>query len=229
MFPEATAHGPFIEVCPSVRLVRGTFRMGPGLVISRTMTVVDLDDGACVINAVRLDAAGEADLVRRGPVRHVVKLADGHGLDDPYFLKDGASFWSTATARHDAIPRGRTLGPDAPVPGSHAVVLPGTSEAVVWLPHGGGTLVTCDSVQNHADVEGVSFLARWTMPMLGFTGGLLAPARMWRRIKKLDADGVKRAFAPLAELSFQNLVTGHGPAIVGGADQRVREAIARLS
>ena len=228
MFPEATDHGSLLDVCAGVRLVRGTFRMAPGMVISRTMTLVDLDDGVCVINSVRLSAAGEQELLRRGPVRHVVKLADGHGLDDPYYLKDGAQFWSTASAKHEAIPRGRTLAPEAPVPGSHAIVLPGTTEAVVWLPHGGGTLVACDSIQNHADTEGASLLARWTTPLLGFTGGLLAPTSMWRRLKKLDADGVKRAYAPVAELSFQNLITGHGPAIVGGADAQLRDVLTRL-
>ena len=88
--------------------------------------------------------------------------------------------------------------------------------------------MACDSIQNHADTEGASLLARWTTPLLGFTGGLLAPTSMWRRLKKLDADGVKRAYAPVAELSFQNLITGHGPAIVGGADAQLRDVLTRL-
>lgn len=229
MFPEATSHGPMLDVCEGVRLVRGTFRMGPGMVISRTMTIVDVEGGVCVINTVRLDAAGEAALVKRGPVLHVIKLADGHGLDDPYYLKDGAVFWSTENAKHEKIPRGKTLAPETPIPGAKAFVLPGTSEAVVWLPNGGGTLVTCDSVQNHADTEGASLFARWFTPLLGFKGGVLVAAPMWRRVKKLDLAAVKGAFAPLTELSFENLVTGHGPAIAGGADVRLREAISRLT
>lgn len=228
MFKPATAHGPFLDVAPGVRAVRGTFGMGPGMVISRTMTVVDGDDGPCVINAVRLNAAAEAELTRRGPVRHVVKLADGHGVDDPYMLKDGATFWSTAQARHPKIPRGRTLGPDAPVPGMVVLPIGNTSEAALWLPAGGGTLITCDSVQNHVDAEGQSWMARQITPWLGFHGEVLVAAPLWRRAHKLDLDGVRRAMAPLLERPFENLVTGHGPPVIGGAGEKLRRAVEGL-
>jgi hypothetical protein len=228
MFPPATPHGPFLDVAPGVRAVRGTFSMGPGVVISRTMTVVESDDGPCVINSVRLNAQGEAELTRRGPIRHVIKLADGHGVDDPYMLKDGATFWSTPQASHPKIPRGRTLGPDAPVPGMRVIALPGTTEAALWVPAGGGTLITCDVVQHHVDTEGASWLARQITPLLGFRGAVLVAAPMWRRVKKLDLAGVRRATAPLLDVECENLITGHGPPIVGGAGARLREAIQAL-
>ena len=90
---------------------------------------------------------------------------------------------------------------------------------------GGGTLVSCDALQNHADTEGSSFFARVMTPLMGFKGGVIV-ASMWRRFQKLQGAAVASTFAPVLERSFENLVTGHGPAVVGGADGLVRAAVA---
>ena len=141
------------------------------------------------------------------------------------------TFWSLPGARLDGIPAGRTLGPEGPVAGGIVVDYPGTRgwrEAAYFVPVGGGTLVTCDAIQNCVDAEGASFVARIMTSLMGFKGGVIVPS-MWRRFQKLSGARVRETLAGLTSLSFANLVTGHGPAVVGGADAAVRAAIDRAS
>jgi hypothetical protein len=66
------------------------------------------------------------------------------------------------------------------------------------------------------------------MSLLGFKGGVIV-APMWRKFQKVSGGAVKTAFAGILEHSFQNLVTGHGPAVAGNADQLARVAVERAS
>lgn len=231
-FPAALRHGPLLPVCDGVHAVRGQFRMGPGVLIPRTMTIVAADDGLVVLNAIRLDAAGEAALAALGRVAHLVKLADAHGIDEPYYVdRFSPQVWTLPGARLGGVPAGRTLGPDGPVAGGVVIDLTcpkGGREASYWIPHGGGTLVTCDAVQHHVDGELASWLARRISPLLGFSGGVIVP-RMWRKVHGVDGAAVREVLAGLTARPFANLVTGHGPPVIGGADAAVRDAIARVS
>lgn len=230
-FAAPTPHGPITRLCEGVHLVRGTFRMGPGLTISRTMTIVQVPDGLTVVNSLRLDAATEAQLLAVGKVAHVVKLSDMHGLDDPYYVKVlGGALWCLEGAKPKGLTADRLLGNDCPVPGGRVIVIAGTKhpEAALWVPHGGGTLITCDAVQHHVDTEGASLFARVMTPILGFKGGVIVP-KMWRSTHGLKGEPLAQALAEVSGLSYANLVTGHGPAVIGGADALVREAIARVS
>lgn len=225
-FPPALPHGPLTEVADGVYYVRGRFRMGPGMMVSRTMAVVRAGDDVTVVNAVRLSPEGEAELERLGHVAHVVKLSDAHGVDDPYYVaRFGAAFWSVADAR-GKVPRDHVLEGEGPIPGGRVFRLANTRnhEAAYLIPQGGGTLLTCDALQNHCDAEGLSWLARLMTPLLGFKGGLIIP-KMWRRIQKLDGPGTRATVGPLAAEHFANLVPGHGPAVKGGADEAVRRAL----
>jgi hypothetical protein len=65
-------------------------------------------------------------------------------------------------------------------------------------------------------------------PLMGFKGGVIV-ASMWRKMQKVTGGQVKAALAQVSALSFANLVTGHGPAVVSGADTIVRTAIERAS
>ncbi len=125
----------------------------------------------------------------------------------------------------------RSLGPDGPVAGGTAVDFGETAgwrEGAYLLPMGGGTLVTCDAIQNCVDTEGASFLGRIVTSAMGFRGGVIVPP-MWRRFQKVSGARVGETLSGLAALSFANLVTGHGPPVAGGADALVRAAIERAS
>ena len=93
---------------------------------------------------------------------------------------------------------------------------------------GGGTLVTCDAVQNCEDLEFASLGGKIMTSVMGFRGGVIVPP-MWRRFQKVSGAGLREKLSQLAELSFENLVTGHGPPVVGGADRQLRNAIQTAS
>lgn len=231
-FPSASLHGPITRVADGLHVVRGSFKMGPGTRIGRTMTVVEHAGELTVINSVRLAPAEEESLARLGPVRHVVKLSDAHGIDDPYYVdRHTPTFWALEGAQLPAGITATRLGPGVPTEGAIVVELPGIGggpECALWIPAGNGTLITCDALQNHEGKEPhASALARALTPLLGFKGGVLV-APMWRKIRKMaTGEAISRAFAPLLTHRFENLVTGHGPPVIGGADKLARAAVER--
>src|SRR5262245_20507977 len=85
-FAPALPHGPITALLDGVHFVRSSFRMGPGVVISRTMIVAQAPDGLVLLNSARLGDAGLTDLEKLGAVRHLVKLSDSHGLDEPFYV-----------------------------------------------------------------------------------------------------------------------------------------------
>jgi hypothetical protein len=231
-FPAALPHGPITAVADRVHQVRGRFPFGPGMVIGRTMTIVVGPDGLIVMNPVRLTESGFAELDELGPVTHLLKLSDSHDRDEAYFAsRYSPRVWTIPGAKLKGLTSSATLGPDGPVPGATVVDFGRTGgwrEAAYFLPYGNGTLVTCDVVQNHVDKEGATFLASIMTSMMGFKGGVIVP-KMWRKYHRVSGNQVRETLSGLEKLTFANLVTGHGPAVVGGADVRVREAIAKAS
>jgi hypothetical protein len=206
--------------------------MGPGVTIGRAMTVVEAGDGLIVLNAVRLTEPGLAALDALGAVRHLVKLSDSHAIDEPFYAdRTKPAVWSIPGAALGNLTADRALGAEGPVAGGVVVDFGDTGgwrECAYLVPNGGGTLVTCDAIQNCADTEGASFLGRIVTSVMGFKGGVVVPP-MWRRFQKVSGTRVREKLSGLLELSFENLVTGHGPPVVGGADALVRSAIERAS
>jgi hypothetical protein len=227
--PPILPHGPITRVVDGIYVVRGSFQMGPAMRIGRTMTVVEQSGGLVVLNAIRLSAEGESELERLGPVRHLVKLSDSHGIDEPYYAsRYKPEVWALEGAKlGEGLTATKQLGPACPIEGGVVLQYPGATgwrECALWLKNGGGTLITCDALQNHVDSEGASLLGRVMTSLLGFKGGVIV-APMWRKYQKLSGAGVRSALAQVAARGFENLATGHGPAIAGGADGYVRDAI----
>ncbi len=231
-FPDPIAHGPLVSVVDGVFCVRGRFRMGPGMAIGRTMTVLNSSEGLVVLNAIRLSDPVQSELDALGRVGHLVKLSDAHSIDEPFYVdRYKPTLWSLPGAEMGMLSVDRTLGPDGPVGGGVVVDYGDTAggrEAAYRVPLGGGTLVTCDAIQNCADSEGASFGGRIMTSLMGFKGGVIVPP-LWRRFRKLSGAAVREALQGILDLSFANLVTGHGPPVVGGADQLVHSAIERAS
>ena len=227
-FPAALPHSPITKVLDGVHVVRGGFRMGPGVVIGRTMTIVETSNGLAILNAMRLTEAGQAELDRLGKVRHLVHLSDSHGADEPYYVDRYApEVWAPSTAKSAAIKPTRTLD-TSPIEGAATFDYPGTSgwtECGLWLPRGGGTLVTTDALQNHADQQHSSLLGRIMTPLMGFKGGVIV-APMWRKYQRVSGAQVSHALSRALEQRFANLITGHGPAVIGGAEELARAAVA---
>ncbi len=183
-FPNHLPHGSLTSVVDGLYCVRGSFGMGPGVKIGRTMTVV-----------------------KTGTV------------------------WSLPGASLGQLSVDRSLSAEGPIAGSVVVdygETAGFREGAYLVPMGGGTLVTCDAIQNCADTDGASFLGRMIMSVMGFKGGVVVPP-MWRRFQKVKGPRVGETLSGVVDLSFANLVTGHGPPVVEGADAMVRSAIERAS
>jgi hypothetical protein len=232
-YPAALAHDPILPIADGVFAVRGGFQMGRGIRISRTMTIVATDTGLVLFNAMRLTDSGLRELETLGTVKHLVKLSDSHGVDEPFYVERyRPTVWALEKCAHKpGVSTSCALGPEGPVGGGEVLSYPGTSgwaECGYWIPHGGGTLIACDALQNHSDTEHTSFMARWLTPLMGFKGGLIV-APMWRKYQKIQGAQVREAFRPTLERSFQNLIPGHGPAIIGGADDRARVVIEAAS
>ena len=100
---------------------------------------------------------------------------------------------------------GQTLGEKNPVAGGVVVDFGETAgwrESAYWVPMGGGTLVTCDAIQNCVDVGGASFLGRIMTNLMGFKGGVIVP----------PADLVERVVDAGDELGWPCLLrTGYYP------------------
>lgn len=204
--------------------------MFPGMTIGRTMTVLNTGVGLIVLNAIRLSDSAQAELDTKGPIRHLIKLSDSHGIDEPFYVdRYKPTVWSLPGAAMGDLRVDNTLGPDGPVDGGVVVdygKTAGWREGAYLVPIGGGTLVTCDAIQNCADTEGASFFGRIPGSLMGFKGGVINPP-MWRRFHKLSGPAIGETLSGLAGLSFENLVTGHGPPVAGRADAQVRAAIER--
>lgn len=231
-FPAVLPHGPLTRVADGVFTVRGTFRMGRVMTISRTMTVLDAGAGLVVLNAIRLSEFALSKLDALGRVTHLVKLSDSHGVDEPFYIDRYApQVWALPGARLTEGATSSLLAGEGPIAGGAVIDLSLATrwrESAYWVPLAGGTLVTCDAIQNCADTEGASVMFRLFGSVLGFKGGVIQPP-MWRRLQKLPASLMGEVLGGMLPLSFENLVTGHGPPVIGGADALVRAAINRVA
>ncbi len=227
-FPPASAHDEPVEVFPDVFLIRGTLPMGPSVVLTRNMIVLRHRGELTAINSVRLSEAGEQRLAELGTLTHLVKLGAFHGIDDPYYRQrhPDATFWAPPESKHKGgISHDRDLTEEAAPPGVTGFQFRNTRlpEAALLHPAGGGTLITCDAVSNFRDLEGT----RGCEGVLTAENGFLRPASigaMWRNgMAREHGPSLLGDFQRLLEIDFVNLLSGHGPPLLGSARDDVRE------
>jgi hypothetical protein len=229
--PPAYAHGPFREVFPDVFVVRGSARMGPLLAITRNMTVLRNGRDLTLISAVRLSPEGEDALVQLGEVRHLVKIGNFHGSDDPYYKR---RFAPRVWAQDGAVHRGmlatdEVLAPGhAPVPAARVFVFERSMkpECAILLERDGGILLTCDSVQNWPDdFEGCTFFGKVMMKSFGFRGrAKIGPG--WRRLAEpKQGENFGGDFKRLLGEPFRHVLSAHGEPLLGTAKEDLRRMV----
>jgi hypothetical protein len=84
-FPPALPHGQLEQIFPDIFFVTGTMQtvlMNARRQFSRNMTVVRDGNALTLINSIRLDGAGLAQLDALGRVAHLVKISSLHGRDE---------------------------------------------------------------------------------------------------------------------------------------------------
>ncbi len=225
-----TPHGDLEPVLDDVFVVQGSFKLAPLIRIPRTMCIVRRGSSLTVINSVRVDEQVEAQIATLGTIEHLVRLGHLHGCDDAWYLdRHGPTYWSLANESRPGADHDATLSTDGPSPldGARLMVFKATQhpEAALWIPDAGGTLITCDSLQNPTNLEHASVLARPVCRMLGFVQTSTA-VPMWR--KRQGRVDLWPDFERLLSLDFDNLVTAHGPADVGNARTRVAANLAKI-
>ncbi len=232
-YPDALPHGPLTEVMPETFFVTGTARpqfMGLSWQFSRNMVVLRRGHTLTLVNTVRLDEAGLAALDALGEVTTVVRLGAFHGLDDAFYLDraPGARYFGLAGAPPEG-PRTPDvwLHPEAPPPMPETQVFlfetTAVPEALLLLPTRGGTLVSCDSLQNWAEPDAF-FDAESAERMRTF--GFIAPANIgpgWRQAAQPEASD----FARIEALPFRNLLPAHGTPLLGTAHAALTETFRR--
>lgn len=235
-FPESQLHGEIEEVFPDVFFVTGSLKMGPGLRISRNMTVVRDGESLTVVNSVRLDDAGLKALDALGKVEHVIRLAGFHGMDDPFY-KDryGAKVWAVRGMKYRTgltPKKGQDVyfeadealdaESDLPIEGARLYTFDvKPPEGILVLERGGGIAIGGDALQNWGGTNRYfSFLGKVMMRVLGF----IAPHKLGRGWLKAT-NPTAATIRGVLDLEFDHFLPAHGERVEGGARDKFRPAI----
>ena len=243
VFPPAEPHGELEEVFPDVFFVIGSVGF-PGPVpmrFSRNMVVLRNDDALTLINTVRLSESGLAKLEALGNVKHIIRLAGFHGMDDAFYRERyGAKVW--AVKGHVYAPKflNTKLDPkdgyfqadvymdddvQPPVPGAKLITLEcAAGEGLLHLDREGGVLIAGDALQNWgATNRFFSLGAKVVMKLMGFIKPYnLGPG--W--IKQADPN--PQHVKAILDLNFEHVLPSHGDPVLTNAKEKFRPAIERF-
>jgi len=229
---DVTPHGEVEKVLDNVFIVRGSFNVMPFMRIPRTMCIVRRGKSLTIFNSIRVNETVEAQIKELGSIDHLVRMAWGHGIDDQYYIDTfQPKFWSIdvkpmTTSKADEI----LSVTNHPIEDAKVYMMQNIKEqeAVFWIPDSGGTLIACDALQNSTDSCHTSFLGN----IVGRAMGFMTPCTcvpMYRRTAPANkAEDLYPNFEKLLEWEWDNLVTGHGPAKVGGAHAAVQEQVEKI-
>ncbi len=225
-------HDSIEEIVSDVYMVRGSIAMNPLVRISRNMAVIQHEGELTLINPIRLDPAGEAQLATLGEVSRILRLGPLHGLDDPYYVdRFGAELWAQAESSTYPEPKPtRFVSADSilPFPDARLFCFEGMNqmEAALLVDRDGGLLLTCDSIQHYGDWRHNNWLARTMMPLLGFSKTtLLGP--IWLKLMTPEGGSLEGEFRRLLELDFEHLLSAHGSFLSESAHASVEAAVDR--
>ncbi|SDT96278.1 hypothetical protein [Halopseudomonas salegens] len=231
-FPAALAHNAIEEVLPDLFFVTGameTVLMDLDWQFSRNMTVVRDGERLILINTVRLDDNGLAELDRLGNVTDVVRLGALHGRDDAFYLdRYQADYWVMPGMETEQRSTTHVLGqkPQLPISDASVFQFQTTSipEGVLHLHRDGGILIACDALQNwlQAD-EHFCPASQERMEQMGFfTPANVGP--VWMQAATPDAED----FIRLKSLNFRHALCGHGEPLLDNAKAGFSATFSRL-
>jgi len=231
-FPPALPHGNLEEVFADVFFVSGAMEavlQGMDWKFSRNMTVVRDGDRLIIVNSVRLDDAGLAELDKLGRVTDVIRLGSLHGRDDPFYVdRYKAEYWAMPGMEHETgLKATRSLTED-PLPISDASIFEfrttQIAEGILRLERAGGIVIACDALQNWLSPdEFFSDSSRELMTNMGFfTPANLGP--VWVQAAAPEGDD----FARLKEVPFKHALCGHGEPLRDTAHENYSATINRM-
>jgi hypothetical protein len=231
-YRNAMPHGSITQVFPDVFFVTGSMSnefFGSTWQFSRNMTIVREGDKLSIINSVRLDEKGLAELDALGKVVNVVRIGDMHGVDDPFYVQRyGATYWELPgmTAQGD-LKADKLLVPGGEMPFSNcSLFVFETSkrpEAVLRLDREGGIIIACDALQNWVEPDEFC-LDDSVAAMRGV--GFFIPADLgpaWMFVCTPQAEDFKR----FKQVPFKHVLCGHGEPLRDTAQQAYHATFAR--
>jgi len=238
-FPEPHAHGEIEMLFTDIYFVTGTAQMGGRLPMrfSRNMSILRHKDDLTLVNSVRLSEAGLSDLDKLGTVKHVIRLAGFHGMDDPFYQnRYGARVWSVDAPYLPGFSEGSEpyLEPDVvlaeetilPVEGARLLLFKSSKpkEGLLLLEREGGIVISGDCLQNWGKTDRYfSLPAKILMPIMGF----IKPHNIgpgWRKVAKPDTAEIKANL----DIEFAHVLPAHGAPVIGDAKDRYAPALAGL-
>ena len=222
--PAPFPHGALLPLVDDVHYLVGSVRMGPGVRIGRTMTVLVHEGELTLVNAIRLQDLGPLEAL--GRVAHVVKIGI-HGMDDAFYAKAcGATRWALPGVDLPE-PVERLSVDNLPVPWVSLFSFEHTvqPEGALLADRDGGVLITCDSVQNWPDTEQCSLLAKPLTSIMGFNARPAQIGPPWRKGMTPPGGSLKEDFERMCQLPFRHLVGGHGKPLMGGAKEALMATV----
>ncbi|MGE0788908.1 MAG: hypothetical protein AB7S26_24760 [Sandaracinaceae bacterium] len=236
--PPASRHGELRELFDDVFFVSGTVRMNAMFTFSRNMTVVRQGRELTILNSMRLSDEGLAALEALGDVKHVIRVASFHGMDDRFYKERyGATVWATKGSSYVTglgnDPRDAYFTPDRWVDASTELPVgrpfifesARPPEALVVLDRDGGIVVAGDALQNwHRVDEYFNVLGGLMMRPMGFIKAHnVGPG--WLRGAKPSSEDLRRVL----ELDFDHVLPAHGAEVIGDAKEKYRPSIERAA
>ncbi|MGF1694297.1 hypothetical protein L4C54_01330 [Vibrio lamellibrachiae] len=246
-FPPALKHGLIEPVIDNVYWVRGSVhlkaphpRFGPmTLKFSRNMVIIKQDNELTLVNSVRLNDQALSELDRLGKVKHVVRLAAFHGMDDPFYKnRYNATMWSVNAPYFHGVDPSKTdahyftadkiLSPKSlpPIPDlKYFEISSGLlNEGLLHLNREDGVAISGDSLQNwHQADKNFNLTAKFMMKKMGFIKrAAIGPG--WLQANKPDLSDLYE----FLDWQFERIVPAHGEPIHSGASNAYRETVEKL-
>jgi hypothetical protein len=226
------AHDSIEEIIPDIFMVRGCIQMNPLMRISRNMAIIRHDGELTLVNPIRLDESGEAQLSTLGEIARILRLGPMHGIDDPYYIdRFSAELWAQDESRSYPEPK-----PDRRISAASTLPFPDASlfcfegltqhESALLIDWEGGILLTCDAIQHYGDYRHNSWIARMVMPFIGFPKTTIV-GPMWLEAMTPKGASLESEFRRLLELDFRHLLSAHGSYLPDLAHTSVEAAVER--
>ncbi len=223
-------HSEIREIFPDIFFVTGTNKTTYAnieLQHSRNMIIVRHNNELSLINTVRLDDQGLAELDALGKVTNVIRIGAFHGRDDGFYLdRYHAKLWAFKGMQHDnnhVTDIELTPGGQMPFPGCSVFIFTSSKfpEGVLHIAREGGILITCDSIKNWLSAD--EFFSADTAKLYEMQGffGTASISKVWQQACNVDAAD----FSQLKKLEFHHLLSAHGEPLLNNAHEDVSDTI----
>lgn len=229
-YAPAYPHDPIEPIADDAFMARGSIRLNALVRITRNMGIIRHGSELTLVDPIRLNEAGEAQLRGLGEVKRILRLGSLHGVDDPYYVDTfQAELWSQTggtTYTEPAIDHELTESTELPFPDAELFCFEGTKqpESVLLLKKSGGILFTADALQHYGDYRHNNLPARLLMPWIGFPKTtLIGP--IWLRMMTPEGGSLKSEFERLLRWKFDGLLSAHGSYLATGAHAAVEAAL----